>query len=160
MAASKGYVRTPEHREAMRILNQGRKHSAEWTRRVSESKTQTHCDRGHALTPDNVVVRKSSGRRSCKACHIKSGASAHLRRKYGLTIAERDEMREKQNNLCLMCTKPFQDSDNWLRPVVDHDHETMVVRGLIHNACNVVLGIMGENTSILRSAIEYLECRK
>jgi len=31
--------------------------------------SQTHCRRGHELTPDNVYCHRSSGNRVCRKCH-------------------------------------------------------------------------------------------
>ncbi len=43
------------------------------------------------------------------------------------------------------------------RFVVDHDHKTGVVRGLLCNLCNPALGLFKDNPSLLESAIRYLK---
>jgi hypothetical protein len=54
-----------------------------------------------------------------------------------ITRAQLDEVREmllvKQNYLCALCRQPFNSRD-WA--VVDHDHYTGLIRGVIHNSCN------------------------
>lgn len=46
---------------------------------------RTHCDRGHALTPENVYVRSDGGRR-CRVCNLAKGkrdyASMSTRQEY------------------------------------------------------------------------------
>jgi fructose-1,6-bisphosphatase len=72
-----------------------------------------------------------------------------LKKAYGLTVEQVDQMAKDQNFLCLICRqrKPL---------VVDHNHETNVVSGLLCGGCNVGLGAFGENVAALESAIRYL----
>ena len=80
-------------------------------------------------------------------------------KKYGLTYSEVLEMREKQNNLCLICDEPgFMMNDRVKSPLnVDHDHETGKVRGLLCHNCNRGLGLFADNPGRLRKAADYLE---
>lgn len=75
-------------------------------------------------------------------------------KKYGLTFEEYEQMYEKQNGTCLLC-KTQQDF-----LVVDHDHDTDKVRGLLCNNCNLGLGHFKDSVESLLSAAEYLrKCR-
>ena len=40
---------------------------------------------------------------------------------------------------------------------VDHDHETRKVRALLCRSCNLMIGVMHEDSGRLRAAAEYLE---
>lgn len=40
---------------------------------------------------------------------------------------------------------------------IDHDHDTGVVRGLLCNLCNLLLGHARDQQDVLRAAIEYLD---
>ena len=40
--------------------------------------------------------------------------------------------------------------------VVDHDHETGDVRGVLCNPCNIILGKAKDNPDILKNAANYL----
>lgn len=55
-------------------------------------------------------------------------------------------------------TVPFKERHIPNRAVVDHNHRTGKVRGLLCGSCNRGLGAMQENINILARAIEYL-CR-
>ena len=41
--------------------------------------------------------------------------------------------------------------------VIDHSHKTKNLRGLLCNGCNKGIGLLKENVSILKNAINYLE---
>ena len=76
-----------------------------------------------------------------------------LKYEYGLTIEAFDSMLTGQNKLCALCHKPFELSE---LPVVDHNHTTGKVRGLIHNRCNLVLGWAKDDPILLKDAADYL----
>jgi hypothetical protein len=40
---------------------------------------------------------------------------------------------------------------------IDHDHITNEVRGLLCRDCNVMLGLVKDNTETLKNAIQYLQ---
>lgn len=56
-----------------------------------------------------------------------------------------------QNGECLICyNKP-------IRLVIDHNHKSGQIRGLLCNACNRGIGFFMENPQSLRRAAEFLE---
>jgi hypothetical protein len=55
-----------------------------------------------------------------------------LRQKYGLTLAQYDEMLRRQKGVCKICERP----PKTLPLHVDHDHPTGRVRGLLCFRCN------------------------
>jgi hypothetical protein len=70
-------------------------------------------------------------------------------RQYGLSIHDYDVLCQRQGNRCAICRQE--------RPlVVDHDHQTGRVRGLLCDACNWALGHMEDDPERLRRAIDYL----
>jgi hypothetical protein len=54
-------------------------------------------------------------------------------RRYGLTQADVDSMMSAQGGRCLLCRRKVE-------LVIDHDHSTGRVRGLICGQCNVLIG--------------------
>lgn len=69
-----------------------------------------------------------------------------------LTDAEYDLLLERQGGACAICgEKPS------IRLVVDHDHETGAVRGLLCNPCNLALGLFKDDSSRLGSAVTYVQ---
>lgn len=69
---------------------------------------------------------------------------------YGVTKAVYYQMLRTQHNRCYICQKQFDDIKI---PVVDHDHNTNIVRGLLCRICNRNLGWLENNQDVIR---EYL----
>lgn len=74
-----------------------------------------------------------------------------LVKRYGLTNADYEELKKKQNGKCAICEREA----NIL--VVDHCHETNLVRGLLCNACNWALGHFNDDADHLISAANYIQ---
>jgi len=58
----------------------------------------------------------------------------HLRRKYGITEDQYNDLLRSQNGRCAVCNKAASSFKN--RLAVDHDHHSGLVRGLLCNFCN------------------------
>jgi hypothetical protein len=86
----------------------------------------------------------------CKGCISLIGRESHLRRSYGLTVQEVDQLVSEQGGLCAICVSA---------PAVhvDHDHATGSVRGLLCFRCNAALGQFDDNPATPRRAAEYLD---
>lgn len=75
----------------------------------------------------------------------------YLKKKYGITVAERDELFLRQGNCCAICkTKSAAAWD------IDHCHVSGQVRGILCHPCNVMLGMAKDDTSVLISGVAYL----
>ena len=83
--------------------------------------------------------------------------SPYLRYQYGMTQNDYDLWFEKQNGVCRICGNAPPDGRNLH---VDHDHATGVVRGLLCQTCNSMLGMAQDNVDILAAGIAYLTERK
>lgn len=78
-----------------------------------------------------------------------------LLRKYGLTSKERAALFLLQKGCCATCGIPENKSSRG-KLHIDHDHMTGRVRGLLCNGCNYVLGLVKEDSKVLRNLIKYL----
>ncbi|MBX7549982.1 endonuclease VII domain-containing protein [Streptomyces sp. NPDC004232] len=86
----------------------------------------------------------------CKSCRAAQGPADHLKRRYGLTLAERDAMIAAQRGLCAICLDAL--------PVhVDHCRRTGRVRGVLCFNCNSAIGKLGDDPDAVRRAAAYLE---
>ena len=85
-----------------------------------------------------------------------------LEQKYGITVQQFEELIKLQNNRCLICDKEFElrrrgSGQSPKTPVVDHDHASGAVRGILCNGCNVALGAFYDSAEILARAMVYLK---
>lgn len=83
-----------------------------------------------------------------------------FQRKYGVSLMERDNMIQNQDNTCKICKAQFDNTRNsksWNRPCIDHNHTTGQVRAVLCNNCNNLLGYADENIETLQAAITYLQ---
>lgn len=71
---------------------------------------------------------------------------------YGIGVADYEAMLVAQRGLCAVCGERPRDR----RLSIDHDHATNRVRGLLHSNCNTLLGLAGDNPSVLIGAATYL----
>ncbi len=75
-------------------------------------------------------------------------------RLYGITMDELAAMRKEANGICQACERPGE--GNYKRLVIDHDHKTGKVRGLICQKCNTVLGLVNDNINTLENLAQFI----
>lgn len=96
--------------------------------------------------------RRASQRSSDPLYHRKWNLAA----KYGMTADEFIDLATSQDLKCAICRKPAH-GGRWDTLVVDHDHSTNAVRGLLCQPCNRGLGQFADDAGVVRSALLYLE---
>ena len=125
-----------------------------------------HCNGCHEDKLDDDFHRGSSKCKSCKTKaslrwnklnverHREHCRGNHRRKQrlkiYGLTEASYQKMVRDQGGVCAICKEAK-------KLVIDHDHATGFVRGLLCSTCNSALGHVYDSKDILREAIAYLE---
>lgn len=91
-------------------------------------------------------AQKSSGYQSyCNRCR----SDEQRERQYGITRLRYDEMVIAQTGRCGSCSDPAD-------LVVDHDHQTGFVRGLLCHNCNVAIGSLRDDPARIMAAAAYL----
>lgn len=76
-----------------------------------------------------------------------------LQYKYGITLEQKKDLYTLQKCKCTICEDKLELDDL----VVDHCHQTNLVRGLLCNSCNLTLGHAKDSIRILNKAAEYLD---
>jgi hypothetical protein len=74
---------------------------------------------------------------------------------YGLTELEYQRIMNRQKGCCAICSTDFSELPK--RAHVDHCHKKNIVRGLLCQQCNMMLGTARDNINILLSSATYLE---
>lgn len=80
-----------------------------------------------------------------------------LKSMYGIDFHDLALLYERQNGVCGGCLSPI----TWGKTThVDHDHVTGVVRGILCQPCNLVIGQVSESPDTLVSLAQYLRANK
>ncbi|WP_234377004.1 endonuclease VII domain-containing protein [Streptomyces sp. TP-A0356] len=87
---------------------------------------------------------------ACKAPRAVRGRRDHLKRRYGIAEAERDELIASRGGVCRTC--PSASAAH-----VDHCHGTGRVRGVLCFSCNAALGQFKDRPEVMRRAAAYVE---
>jgi len=112
---------------------------------------------------DKKTGRRHSACKECDKARVKARHQANpqrtknndLKRMYGITLQEHQEMYKNQNGVCAICKG--EGDGKWKKLCVDHDHKTGKVRQLLCRNCNMVLGQVGDNANLLEEMIKYLQ---
>jgi len=76
---------------------------------------------------------------------------------YGISANGVMELMNKQRGCCGVCGESLVYPDSARSYCIDHDHSSMLVRGLLCPLCNTGIGALGDNLSSLQKAVEYLK---
>lgn len=99
----------------------------------------------------------------CKECTNKrqkenydpqKSRAKNLKNRFNMSLEDYDTMLEQQNGCCKICGTNVPGPKG--RFVVDHNHSTQEVRGLLCWSCNVGIGHLQDNPLIILSAFNYL----
>jgi hypothetical protein len=94
--------------------------------------------------------REGRGRRRSGTHRSDSDSRYKRYKKYKLTRADYDRMVAEQQGCCAIChSEPSA-------LVVDHDHATGAVRGLLCRNCNLGIGLLRDDLDLVYSAVQYL----
>ena len=127
-----------------RQVRTGEVGAAESSRRPSDFRTWRCASCKETKTREEFGVNRAApGGRNwrCRACtraaNAAEGKSGRLRRRYGLTIEDFDQMLAAQGGVCAICEEARLGRGSWH---VDHDHWTGRIRGILCPSCNTWLG--------------------
>ena len=81
----------------------------------------------------------------------------HLVKTYGINIEQYEAIYKVQRGVCAICgSMPDVSKHGFARLVVDHDHATGKIRGLLCNNCNRALGLMKDDEITIQKFLDYL----
>jgi len=113
---------------------------AEW-RRVHPEETRQMAKRYREAHREQI--------RATYLRHREMHQATRRRHEYGLTAEQYAQLTAQQEGVCAICRRRAQ-------LLVDHDHESGVVRGLLCLHCNSGLGQFRDNPQLLQTALAYL----
>jgi hypothetical protein len=98
-----------------------------------------------------------------KECGVRAARIYRLR-KEGMSEEEIQKVKnamfefsltKEEKKICPIFLKPINQVGK--RYAVDHCHKTLRFRGIVSSRANLILGLVGEDTGVLKRCIEYLE---
>jgi len=99
---------------------------------------------------EDILTGKSI-RRMSQLCKLNT-----YKRKFKLTREDILNIKIKQNSRCPICKTAFKDfKSHYL--VLDHNHKTSQVRGILCRECNLLLGHAKDDLTTLKNAIRYVK---
>lgn len=129
--------------------------------RTTSGKCRLCYKRSYYRTYYDDPEKKAQKNAQWRRWRMSKGSAYHYERqlayKYGLSIEDVHRMLDEQEGRCPICHEQFADDR---RPVVDHDHDTENVRGLLCDLCNKGLGQMKDNPEALRRAAAWIETHR
>lgn len=87
--------------------------------------------------------------------------NGNLKRTYGITLEQYEQMLTDQGGNCAICLKPETGKTQYgvKSLAVDHCHKTGKIRGLLCEKCNRAIGQLHDDVDVLRRAIDYIQGR-
>ncbi|MGO9681370.1 MAG: endonuclease VII domain-containing protein [Beijerinckiaceae bacterium] len=138
--------------------------------RPKEERKLIPVDADRPLGPDNFQWVKpkydfmtASGRKSYSKERYASDPNYYrrmeLKRKFGITLEEYQEMMDFQGGCCAICNQPETAvrMNKVVALSVDHDHRTNRRRGLLCTACNIAIGALGDDYDRIIAAAAYVK---
>lgn len=135
--------------------------------RPSDKHTLQRINKDKPLGPGNFYwqerIASSADRnayaREWRKKNVLNVKSADLKRCFGITLKDYEDMLEGQDSKCKICKKPETSiiKGKLIALAVDHCHDTGKVRGLLCSRCNQGLGNFKDNIETMTVAIQYLK---
>lgn len=100
-------------------------------------------------------IKNKNSIQEYRQSHWSTSRNSQLIYHYGITLKDYENMLEKQDYKCKICKK---EQETLKKPlVVDHNHTTGKIRGLLCDNCNVGLGRFNDSVSLCKECVKYLE---
>lgn len=75
-----------------------------------------------------------------------------IKSRYGVGINVIHDLLDTQKGCCAICHVDFGSTLYH----IDHNHDTLVIRGLLCSNCNTGIGLLKEDEGIINSALKYI----
>jgi len=84
---------------------------------------------------------------------------SHLKRRYGITFEQYNELLVQQGGVCAICLQPETSisplSKVFKNLAIDHNHKNGEIRALLCSRCNTALGLFNDSALLLEAAKRY-----
>lgn len=98
---------------------------------------------------------RKNNQEKVRSARSKNNLRDGLRRRYGISIEQFNEMVLRQGNVCGICGNAFGNGSRDRQ--VDHCHKTGRIREILCINCNSGIGRFKDSPELLQKAIDYLK---
>lgn len=126
-------------------------------REESSELVEKHRENGREWYVINKEYKKAQNK-EWRENNISKFRNINLKRRFGITLEEYDSILNKQKDCCAICG--IHKDEFSYQMVVDHSHTTGKVRGVLCRKCNLGIGHLNDDISLLEKSIEYLNKHK
>jgi predicted RNA-binding Zn-ribbon protein involved in translation (DUF1610 family) len=116
------------------------------------NRTRVHKPRKYTGT---VEERRKQATKAWRDGNKDKVLNKRYKERYGITLDEYNQMLINQDKKCLICGVDENNARD-KKLVVDHNHSTGAIRGLLCHSCNCGLGYFKDKEELLNKAINYL----
>lgn len=109
-----------------------------------------------ALNPDHWREYYQKWRRDHVESRQLTRRKAHLKAEYLFTMEDFQAMMTAQEGRCLICACSMTVERGPRMVVIDHDHKTGLVRGLLCSNCNRAVGFLNDDPNCMMAAAAYV----
>lgn len=116
-----------------------------------------HCNLGLGNFKDDAALLRIASEyvKTAFTGLLSSGKKGGRSYAHGITEDQFDSILLSQKKRCKICRRKNRDSlDRWK---VDHDHVTLVIRGILCTSCNFGISKFKDNPSLLAKAAKYID---
>jgi hypothetical protein len=114
---------------------------------VKRAASQARAEANRKNIPERRATRARSNRHYGIRC-------------YGITPDEFYAFIRQSGGKCPICLRVLQEKQGSAQAVVDHNHVTGKVRGVLCHRCNITIGMLGDDYDNLQRAADYLKPRE
>jgi hypothetical protein len=137
-------------------MRENRDKAREWNRRDRErhpERVRAYLKKYYELNGEKIRARINDFRQ--RFPEIEAGRQ--IMKRYGIDSKKYHRLLTKQAKKCAICGRVDPGVLGRRRLFVDHDHQTLAVRGLLCYRCNTGCGNFKDSAELLIAAARYLE---
>lgn len=142
---------------------------------IVETSYCSKCNKNKPIASFCINRQRKSGLNGiCKSCkksydgnNLEGNRNRKLKSNFGLTLKQYNAILNSQNGRCAICgQKEVAFLHGKVKNLsVDHNHSCCsgvkscgkCVRGLLCHKCNIAIGLLGDDLTLLQRAIHYIE---
>lgn len=124
--------------------------------RVRTPRTHAESSAYYFKNKDRMLEKCTRWRKRNPDSFKRYNKNQNLKQKFGITLAEYEQMKARQGGVCAICGNPPGKKDL----AVDHDHVTGKIRSLLCSLCNLAIGHLRDDPELVKKAHSYLFLHK